>query len=69
VSSYTIKDWCDKHHFSRGKWYLMEQRGTGPRTMREGRSVRISEQADLDWQREREGAGEQRAKRAQKGAA
>jgi excisionase family DNA binding protein len=56
--SYTIPEWCQRHHFSRAYFYEMAKRGTAPATFWEGRSRRISERADEAWVHERERAAE-----------
>jgi len=53
--SLTIKQFCTRHHISRGKYFAMRKAGIGPAEMRLGRAlVRISAESDLAWQRARE---------------
>jgi predicted DNA-binding transcriptional regulator AlpA len=53
--SLTIKEFCKRHHISRGKYFDMRKAGIGPAEMRLGPSmVRISAEADLAWQHARE---------------
>lgn len=54
MSSDTIAGFCQRNKLSRGTFYNMQARGTGPRLMRDGRVIRISDEAERDWQRERE---------------
>jgi len=56
--SYTIPEWCRRHRWSRAKFYEADARGEAPRSFYFGRSRRISEQADEEWTRGRELAGE-----------
>jgi hypothetical protein len=53
--SLTIKEFCKRHHISRGKYFDMRKAGIGPAEMRLGRAlVRISAESDLAWQHARQ---------------
>jgi hypothetical protein len=52
--SYSVSEWCDRHGFSRGFYYLLLKRGKAPVTFSAGRLKRISEEADADWVAARE---------------
>jgi hypothetical protein len=54
-SSFSIDQFCQRHGFSRGKYFAMRKAGIGPAEMRLGPNmVRISAEADRAWQRARE---------------
>jgi len=54
-SSLSINQFCQRHGFSRGKYFDMRKAGLGPTEMRLGPSmVRISAEADLAWQHARQ---------------
>jgi hypothetical protein len=54
-SSLTIKEFCKRHHISRGKYFDMRKAGIGPAEMRLGRAlVRITDEADRAWQHARQ---------------
>lgn len=59
-SSDTISGLCRRHRFSRGSYYNMKKRGNGPREMRYGHSVRITDEAEADWIRALEAAQKKR---------
>ncbi|WP_020187722.1 hypothetical protein [Methylopila sp. 73B] len=50
----TVPQFCTAVGISRCGYYKLKAQGLGPREMRLGASVRISPEALLDWQRERE---------------
>jgi hypothetical protein len=53
--SLTIKEFCTRHHISRGKYFGLRKAGLGPVEMRLGPStVRITREAELNWQHARE---------------
>jgi hypothetical protein len=53
--SLTIKEFCTRHHISRGKYFDLRKAGLGPAEMRLGHAlVRITAEADRAWQRARE---------------
>jgi hypothetical protein len=55
VYSLTIKEFCARHHISRGKYFDMRKAGIGPAEMRLGPNmVRISAECDLAWQHARQ---------------
>jgi hypothetical protein len=53
-SSFTIPQWCRKHHISRAHYYRLKKRRKAPRTMEADGLVRITPEADRDWMLERE---------------
>ena len=52
--SSTIPEWCRRHRLSRAMYYKLKRLGKGPKVMMLGKAPRITDQADLDWQAERE---------------
>jgi hypothetical protein len=56
---YTIEEWCARRRLSRSMYNKLQTQGLGPRTLRTGRSVRITDKADADWQADRERAAHQ----------
>jgi predicted DNA-binding transcriptional regulator AlpA len=52
--SSTVAQFCARHNLSRSTFYVLLGTGKGPRVMRIGRRVLISDQADADWVVERE---------------
>jgi hypothetical protein len=52
-SSFTIDEFCGRNHISRGLYFSMRKAGIGPAEMRIGHLVRISGEAELQWQRAR----------------
>jgi hypothetical protein len=52
--SYTVNEFCAAERMCRAKFYLHLKNGTGPRVYRNGAAIRITHQARIDWQRERE---------------
>jgi hypothetical protein len=52
--SKTIPEFTAQHRFSRSHYFNLRKRGLGPREMRLGNRVIISEEAEADWVRERE---------------
>lgn len=52
----SIPEWCESYGFSRGYYYILKRRSEAPQTIRIGRHVRITEQANRDWLRARETA-------------
>jgi hypothetical protein len=56
-SDSTIREFCRKKRLSKAKYYDMRRKGRGPREKRDGKWVRISAEAERDWDRERELAG------------
>ena len=51
---FTISAFCQAHHISEPYYYRLRERGLGPREMRLGRKVLISNDAAADWRRARE---------------
>ena len=56
MRSYTIPEFCEAERFSQSFYFKIRKQGLGPREMRIGSAVRISEEARLEWRREREQA-------------
>jgi hypothetical protein len=53
-SSFTINEICKRNRVSRGKYFSLRRAGLGPVEMRLGpATVRITREAELDWQRAR----------------
>jgi hypothetical protein len=50
----SIDEFCKAHGFSRATYFIERQRGHGPREMRVGNRVLISQEAAADWRRDRE---------------
>jgi hypothetical protein len=50
----SIEEFCEAHDLSRASFYNMRKAGIGPREMRVGARVLISDEAAADWRRERE---------------
>jgi hypothetical protein len=50
----TIAEFCKKKKISRAKYFELRRKGRGPREQRDGRWVRISPEAERDWDRELE---------------
>jgi hypothetical protein len=53
--SYTIDEFCRAERISRAMIYKLWLQGQGPRYYQVGSVRRISHEARLEWQREREG--------------
>jgi hypothetical protein len=54
-SSFSINEICRRNRISRGKYFAMRRVGIGPVEMRLGpNTVRITREAELDWQHARE---------------
>lgn len=45
----TVKQFCDDFGICKSTFYAMQAAGTGPRTIRIGRAVRITHQARSEW--------------------
>jgi len=56
TKTYTVDDICAQHGISRQLFYKMQREGRGPKTLRIGRSVRISETANDEWIKQLEAA-------------
>jgi hypothetical protein len=52
--AWTIDEWCAAYRYSRSFYEKMKREGRGPREFREGRTSRITPQADAEWRAERE---------------
>ena len=53
-AAFTISEFCQAYRISRSKLYQLFHAGTGPRVMRVGTKILISDEAATDWRRERE---------------
>lgn len=51
-SAYSIDAFCKAHDISRAFFYELGEAGLGPRLMKLGRRVLISQEAAADWRRE-----------------
>ena len=60
--SYTTDEFCEAERMSRSMVYKLWQQGQGPRFYLVGTVRRITEEARLEWQREREAAVSQNGK-------
>jgi len=56
--AFSIREFCEAHSISVPMFYVMRQRGEGPRTMQVGAHLRISREAAEEWRRSREGSNE-----------
>lgn len=45
----TVKQFCDDFGICKSTFYAMKAAGTGPKTIRIGRAVRITHQARSEW--------------------
>jgi hypothetical protein len=52
--SYSIDQWCQRHHVSRSFFYKLRKLGLTPTIMNVNGLQRISVEADERWTRERE---------------
>jgi predicted DNA-binding transcriptional regulator AlpA len=50
----SIDEFCQRNHLSRSSFYALGRARLAPRLMKIGRSVRISYEAEKDWQRSME---------------
>ena len=55
-SAFTIPEFCARNSISPAHYFNLKRRNQGPREIRAGKSVRISLEAEADWQRAREAA-------------
>ncbi|GLS39202.1 hypothetical protein GCM10010869_47990 [Mesorhizobium tianshanense] len=55
-----IDSFCRRYGFSRSSYYVMRDKGYGPRELVIGRLVRITAEAEAEWLHEREAAAERR---------
>jgi hypothetical protein len=51
---FTVAEFCARHRISKVHFYGLLKLGVGPKTMKLGKSRRITLAADADWARERE---------------
>jgi hypothetical protein len=61
-AAFTIHQFCARNTISLATFHKLARQGRGPRVMNLGRAVRISSQAEADWQRERENPDEAEAR-------
>jgi hypothetical protein len=54
--SYTVEEFCEAERMSRSMVYKLWSQGKGPRFYYVGNVRRITHQARIEWQREREAA-------------
>jgi predicted DNA-binding transcriptional regulator AlpA len=54
IGASTIEQFCTRYSISRATFYNLLKAQKGPRLMRIGSTVRISDEAALEWQRARE---------------
>ena len=52
----SIAEFCRRHNISPAFYFKLQQLGIGPRVMRIGRRILISNEAAAAWRREREAA-------------
>lgn len=55
---FTILEFCAAHRLSRAKLYQLWDEGIGPRIMKVGAKVLITDEAAAQWRRDREAAAE-----------
>jgi predicted DNA-binding transcriptional regulator AlpA len=60
-NAFSIPEFCARNGISAWTFYKLQREGRGPRTMDLG-AIRISRQAEVDWQREREMPGDAEAR-------
>ncbi|WP_316178265.1 MULTISPECIES: transcriptional regulator [unclassified Bradyrhizobium] len=49
MKSISINEFCVNHGISRTLYFKLQEQGMGPRTMKLGKRVLITEQAVADW--------------------
>ena len=49
VLAYSVEEFCKAHCISRGLFYLLLQRGSGPKIMKLGRRTLVSAEAAAKW--------------------
>jgi len=54
LRAYSIRQFCAAHQISESFYYKIRNQGLGPREMRTGDKVTISEESAADWRRSRE---------------
>jgi len=50
IASYTIPQFCDAYHISRGHYYALKEQGLAPKELRLGRRVIITRRAAEEWE-------------------
>jgi hypothetical protein len=50
-SSYKITEFCERNALSKTRYHKLQRAGRGPVEMRDGQTVRISAEAEIEWQR------------------
>ena len=53
-AAYDLKGFLDDHNLSRSSYYGLKKRKLGPREIRVGRKILISQEAAAEWRREME---------------
>lgn len=54
MGSKSIDGWTKSHGLSRGFFYVLKKRGQAPQTFKVGRAVRISDEANDAWVKQRQ---------------
>ena len=52
--SFSIKEFCELHAISRSFFYVLREKGEGPRLMKVGRRTLISAEAAAEWRKNME---------------
>jgi hypothetical protein len=52
--AFTISEFCGRNHVSVSTYHKLKNKGHGPREMLLGGAIRITAQAERDWQQARE---------------
>lgn len=66
--SFTVPEWCEKYDVTTPTYYEAKKRGETPDEVRIGRCVRITAEADAEWN-ERRTAAQREAREAREAAA
>ena len=53
-AAFSPREFCARNKISKKTFYSLQAKGRGPRIMRDGRLIRISAQAEIDWQKQME---------------
>lgn len=54
--AFSVSEFCAAHSISVANFYVLRQRGEGPKTMQVGARLKISHEAAAEWRRQREQA-------------
>jgi hypothetical protein len=49
AQAYSVPNFCHAHGISKGLFYLLQQRGSGPQIMKIGRTTLVSKEAAAKW--------------------